>query len=182
MKTIYVCILIMFIPLIGGCTEPKDREYPWTVKTIKPGPGGIPVIEYYIYDQTLSNINQKLAEIQEDVKKALGVTSKKVPISGDLDIRRKLEEIDLKLRDVRTALDIANRKVPISGDIVQIISYLRPKLNVEVDPNVLCSDKKIRMTFNITNRGEHSVSIGDFQLTLSTGKDATTGESPPEMD
>ena len=88
----------------------------------------------------------------------------------------------MKLSDVRTALEVASRTIPISGDIVQIINYLRPKLTVEVDPNALCSDKKIRMAFNITNRGEHSASIGDIQLTLSTGKDVTTGESLPDMD
>ena len=144
------------------------------------------------------------------LKNTLDVLSKRVPTSRDPDIRRaleeidsrmtevrtaldtvsrmerKLEEIDSKIGEIRTALDIASRKVPISGDVVQIITYLRPKLNVELDPNVLCSDKKIRMAFNITNRGEHSISIGDLQLTLSTecirGKDITAGTLSPDVD
>jgi len=182
MKTLRVCVLVMVIPLIGGCTEQTDREQPWTVKKITPGPDGIPVIEYYIYDQTLNAIDQKLKKIQNDVKEALAAAGKKTPISGDQGIRLKLEEINMKLSDVRTALEVASRKIPISGDVVQIITYLRPKLNVEVDPNVLCSDKEIRMTFNITNRGEHSISIGGLQLTLSKGKDASTEESQPDID
>jgi len=116
----------------------------------------------------------------------LDVAGKKTPISGDKGIRLKLEEIDMKLSDVRTALEVVSRKIPISGDIVQIITYLRPKLNLELDPNVLCSDNIIRTTFNITNRAEHSVFVGEPQLTLSTecirGKDATAGILSPDVD
>jgi len=196
MKIVCVYVLVIVIPLIGGCTEQGRSD---TKVLAEPGTryqkGKIgswgPVItdDYYVipypaYQQMVLNIQRTLAEIDfkaKDVKKALGGAGKKVPVSGDLDIRRKLDEIDLKLTDVRAALDIAGKRVPIFGDIVQIINYLRPKLTLEVDPNALCSDKKIRMTFNITNRGEHSVSIGDIQLTLSTDKDVTTGESLPDM-
>jgi len=184
MKTLCVCVLIMVIPLIGGCTEPINSGDPVIVHTIS----GLPhtVIDYYIYNQTLLAIERKLEEIEKDVKKTLDVAGKKTPISGDKGIRLKLEEIDVKLSDVRTALEVVSRKIPISGDIVQIITYLRPKLNVEVDPNVLCSDKKIRMTFNITNRGEPSVSIGDLELALSTerirGKYATAETLSPDVD
>ena len=178
-------MLVMVIPLIGGCAEPKINGDPVTVYTIQPGPSGL-LIDYYFYDRTLLAIERKLKEIEKDVKKTLDVAGKKTPISGDQDIRLKLEEIDMKLSDVRTALEFVSRKIPISGDVVQIITYLRPKLNVELDPNVLCSDKKIRMTFNITNRGEHSISIGDSQLTLSTEcmrrKGATAGELSPDVD
>ena len=199
MKILCVCVLVMVIPLIGGCTGQSDKKIltePGTRFQKKQSGLFGPVItdDYYIipypaYNQMVLNIQRTLEEIDfkvKDVKKALDVAGKKVPVYQDLDIRKTLEEIDLKLRDVRTALDIASRRVPISGDVVQIISYLRPKLNVEVDPNVLCYDKKIRMTFNITNRGEHSVSIVDLQLALSIecirGKDATTGKLSPDVD
>ena len=120
------------------------------------------------------------------MKAALEVNGKKVPTSRDLRIERTLEEIDSKIGVVRTALGIASKRVPISGDVVQIITYLRPKLNLELDPNVLCSDNIIRTTFNITNRAEHSVFVGEPQLTLSTecirGKDATAGILSPDVD
>jgi len=187
MKIVCVYVLVMVIPLMGGCTANDTMDDDptmgwWYDSRIQPGPPGCPpttIIRYYVPDSmhpTLLAVKRTLKEIDvkmKDVKKTLDIASKKVPTSGDYDIVRALGEIDSKIREVRTALDITNRRVPISGDAVQIITYLRPKLYVEVDPNVLCSDKKIRMTFNITNRGEHSVSIGDTQLTLSTGKDAT---------
>jgi len=135
------------------------------------------------------NIQQTLKEIDfkvKEVKAALEVDGKRVSNSRDLRIERTLEEIDSKIGVVRTALDIASKRVPISGDVVKIITYLRPKLNVQLDPNVLCSDKKIRMTFNITNRGEHSVSIEDLELALSTEyvrrKGATAGELSADVD
>jgi hypothetical protein len=57
---------------------------------------------------------------------------------------------------------------------------------VELDPNVLCADNITKMTFNITNLGEHSVSIGEPQLTLSTeyiwGKDAISGILSSDVD
>jgi hypothetical protein len=188
----------MVIALIGGCTEQARTtifaEPGYRSQTIQPGPLGPIIHDYYIipyprYNEMVLSIQRTLEEIDfkvKDVKKALDVARKKGPVSQDLDIRRTLEEIDSKIGEVRTALDIASRKVPISGDIVQIITYLRPKLNVELDPNVLYSDKKIRMTFNITNRGEHSISIGDSQLILSTecirGKDVTAGTLSPDVD
>jgi len=50
----------------------------------------------------------------------------------------------------------------------------------------LCSENKIKMTFNITNLSEHSVSVGEPQLTLSTecirGKHATAGILSPDVD
>jgi hypothetical protein len=181
-----------------------------------PGCPPTTIIRYYVPDSihpTLLAVKRTLQEIDvkmKGVKKTLDVASKKVPTSGEPDIGRalkeidskisqvgaaldtvsrielNLEEMDLKIRDVRTALDIASRKVPISGDIVQIVTYLRPKLNVELDPNVVYSDNKIRLTFNITNRGEHSVSVGKPQLTLSTehirSKDATAGKLSPDVD
>ena len=190
MKTLCVCILIMVIPLIGGCKEQRTAvgmeggdEIIVTTPRWPPFWGFIPDT---VYEQTLSDINYKLQEIEKDVKKTLNVAGKKAPIPGDPGIRLKLEEIDMKLSDVRMALKVVSRKIPISGDIVQIISYLRPKLNVELDPNVLCADKKIRMTFNITNRGEHSISIGDPELALSTecikGKGATEKILSPDAD
>ena len=200
MKIVCVCVLVMVIPLIGGCTASDTIDDGptmgwWHDSRIQPGPPGCPpttIIRYYVPDSihpTLLAVKRTLQEIDvkmKDVKKALDVASKKVPTSGDSDIGRALGEIDSKIREVRTALDITSRKVPISGDAVQIITYLRPKLYVEVDPNVLCSDKKIRMTFNITNRGEHSVSIGDLELALSTecirGKYATAGTLSPDVD
>jgi len=223
MKTINVCILIMFIPLIGGCTEQRSNDGPtigwWHDVRIEPGPPGCPpttIVRIYVPDSvhpTLLAVKRTLQEIDvkmKGVKKTLDIASEKVPTSGDSDIGRALKEIDskisqvgaaldtvsrielnlkgidLKLSDVRTALDVASRKVPISGDIVNIINYLRPKLNVELDPNVLCSDNIIKATFNITNIGEHSVSVGEPQLTLSTeriqGKDATAGILSPNVD
>lgn len=201
MKTLCASLLIMVIPLIGGCTEqrPSDKKVlaePGTrVQRTQPGPLGPVIIDdYYIipypaYNQMVLSIQRTLEEIDfrvKEVKAALEVAGKKAPISGDPGIRLKLEEIDMKLSAVRTALDIASRRVPISGDVVQIITYLRPKLYVELDPNVLRSDGKIRTAFNITNRGEHSISIGDLHLTLSTecirGKDATAGILSPDVD
>jgi hypothetical protein len=198
MKTLCVCILIMFIPLIGGCTEQRSSGPTigwWHDERIQPGPPGCPpttIIRYYVPDSihpTLLAVKRTLQEIDvkmKDVKKTLDVASKKVPTSGDSDIGRALEEIDSKIREVRAALDITSRRVPISGDVVQIITYLRPKLKLELDPNVLCSDNIIRTTFNITNRAEHTVSVEEPQLTLSTecirGKDATAGILSPDVD
>ena len=199
MKTLCVCVLVMVIPLIGGCTEQSDKKIliePGTrFQQSQSGPFGPTITgDYYIipypaYNQMVLNIQQTLKEIDfkvKEVKAALEVNGKRVPTYRDLRIERTLEEIDSKIGVVRTALGIASKRVPISGDVVKIITYLRPKLNVQLDPNVLRSDKKIRMTFNIINRGEHSVSIGDPQLALSTeciqGKDATAGKSSPDLD
>jgi len=195
MKTPCVCALVIVIPLIGGCTAPQQPTHIETiVEIIEPGPPGFPptVKRYHLpdtpYYQTLRDVKQTLGRIEEDVEKALvAVARRKAPTSGDLaTIKGTLEEIDLKVTEVRAALDIASRRVPISGDVVQIITYLRPKLNVELDPNVLYSEKKMRLTFNVTNRGEHSVSIGEPQLALSTecirGKDATAGKLSPDVD
>ena len=223
MKTIYMCILIIFIPLTGGCTEQRSNDGStigwWYDVRIEPGPPGCPpttIVGIYVPDSvhpTLLAVKRTLQEIDvkmKGVKKTLDIASEKVPTSGDSDIGRALKEIDskisqvgadldtvsrielnlegidLKLSDVRTALDVAGRKVPISGDIVNIINYLRPKLNVELDPNVLCSDNIIKTIFYITNHGEHSVSVGEPQLTLSTecirGKDANTGILSSDVD
>jgi hypothetical protein len=216
MKTIYLFILIMFIPLIGGCTEQRSNDEPtigWRRDIItEPGPPGCPPITHvtiYVPDSvhpTLLDVKKTLQEIDvkmKGVKKTLDIANEKVPTSGDSDIGRALKEInskisevgetldtvsrielnlegiDLKLSDVRTALDATNRRVQISGDIVNIINYLRPKLNVELDPNVSCANNVTKTIFNITNLGEHSVSIGEPQLTLSTecirGEDANSG-------
>ncbi|MFH1718910.1 MAG: hypothetical protein ABIF19_16260 [Planctomycetota bacterium] len=224
MKTVYSCVLVMVIPLIGGCTASDTIDDGptmgwWYDTRIQPGPPGCPpttIIRYYVPDSmhpTLLAVKRTLQEIDvkmKDVNKALDVAGKRAPASDDLGIRQsleeiesrmtevrasldtvsrmehKLEEIDTKIGETRTAVDIASRKVPMPGDIVQIMTYLRPKLDVEMDPNVLCSDNKIRLTFNITNRGEHSVSIGDLQLTLSTEciwrKDAIAEELSPDVD
>jgi hypothetical protein len=198
MKTLCVCLLLMVIPLIGGCTEQRSttvfREPGDRFTKTQPGPLGPIIEDYYIipyptYNEMVHSIQRTLEDIDfkvKEVKAALDVIRKKGPVPQDLDIRGTLEEIDSKIGQVRSALDIASKRVPISGDIVQIVTYLRPKLNVELDPNVLHSDNKIRMTFNVTNRGEHSISVGDPQLTLSTdpirGKDITAGMLSPDVD
>jgi hypothetical protein len=223
MKNVCVCMLIiMFTPLIGGCTEQRSNDGPtigwWRDVRIEPGPPGCPpttIVTIHVPDSvhpTLLAVKRTLQEIDvkmKGVKKILDIASGKVPTSGDSDIGRALKEIDskisqvgaaldtvsrielnlegidLKLSDVKTAMDVASRKVSISGDLVNIINYLRPKLNVELDPNV-CSDNKTKIIFNITNLGEHSVSIGEPQLTLSTecirDKDATEGILSPDVD
>jgi hypothetical protein len=189
MKTLCVCASAIVIPLIGGCTAPQRATHVETiVEVIQPDR----VTRYHIpdspYYQTLKDVKQTLERIEEGVEKTLvAVARRKAPTSGDLaTIKGTLEEIDLKVTEVRTALDIASRRVPISGDAVQIITYLRPRLNVQLDPNVLYSDKKIRLTFNVTNRGEHSVCVGEPQLTLSTdwmrGKDITPSTLSPDVD
>jgi len=223
MKTIHVCILIMFILLLGSCAKQtsgdKIIEGWWRDVRIEPGPPGCPpttIVTIHVPDSvhpTLLAVKRTLQQIDvkmKGVKKTLDIASEKVPTSGDSDIGRALKEIDskisqvgaaldtvsrielnlegidMKLSDVRTALDVASRKVPISGDIVNIINYLRPKLNVELNPNVLCSDDIIKMTFNITNHAEHSITVGEPQLTLSTecilGKDAIVGILSPDVD
>jgi len=125
-------------------------------------------------------IKQSLEEIESsmtEVRASLGIVSR---------MEHKLEEINAKIVETRTAVDIASRKVPMPGDIVQIITYLRPKVDVKMDPNVSCSDKKVRMVFNITNRGEHSISIREPELALSTehihGKDITPSTLSPDTD
>ena len=76
-----------------------------------------------------------------------------------LDIERKLGEMDLRVKGVRDALDIASKKVQVSIDIAQVITDLRPKLNIEFDPNVFYSDGRIRSTFHITNLGKYEASV-----------------------
>ncbi len=88
MKIVYVCVLVMVIPLISGCTEQgrsdtKVLTEPGTrFQTRQTGSWG-PVItdDYYVipypaYQQMVLNIQRTLAEIDfkaKDVKKALGV-------------------------------------------------------------------------------------------------------------
>jgi hypothetical protein len=192
MKIEWVCALVMVVALLGGCSEQKRSgtlaDAVIRVQTTQPTPTGPVNVEhrYVEYDQMLLVISQRLAEIEKDVKKTLDVANKKAPVSGDAGIRQRLDEIDSKIADVRTVLNTAGRKIPIFGDVVEIISYLRPKLSVELDPNISYSDSRMSMTFNITNRGEHSVSIGDPQLTLSTecvrGEDAAAGKLSPDVD
>lgn len=195
MKTVYVCLVLIVVAfIIGGCAEPQRAPCDATiVETIQPGPQGTPIVTRYHlrdtpYYQTLKDVKQTLARIEESVQRALvAAARRKAPTSGDLaTIKGALEEIDLKVTEAKAALDIASRRVPISGDAVQIVTYLRPKLNVELDPNVSYSDKNIRLTFNVTNRGEHSVCVGDPQLTLSTkwvrAKDGTAGVLLPDTD
>lgn len=103
-----------------------------------------------------------------------------------LVIERKLGELDLKVKAVKEALDIASKKAQISEGIAQVITDLRPKLDVELDPNVSYHDGKIKLTFDITNLSKHLISVGEPEIILSTefiwGKDATAGKLSPHVD
>jgi hypothetical protein len=199
MKIEWVWTIAAVVTLLGGCSEQKPSgtisDAVIRVQTTQPTPTGPVSVEhrYVEYDQMLAAISQELTDVKKDVKKTIEAVNKKAPVSGDAGIRQKLDEINSKIADISAALNTAGRKIPISADVVEIISYLRPKLSVglltesvELDPNVSYSDNRMSMTFSITNRGEHSVSIDDPQLTLSTecapDEDATAGKLSPDVD